>query len=358
MTTLCGLLLALATILTLPFAPGIGSVDALTGSDRAGAGFQLVAFTFPRWLALAFVLGVLLSRGDFRWVAHTRGVQVCVVLGLHLLLGILSVTLLSLAAKDGAPESGRLPFSLPLTVSFVLPLLVGAYCALRLFDLAGTLGSALPTRLLAGVAAAGALGVIALIAQIRRDLQESNTARTQAAEAEKEKRRSEETTFAALKPDAPLAAWLPYTVYGTPEAMQTQALTSIASRPALEEEVASELRGGTSQQKETVLRAIGLLKPSPPAALANVVLPTADDLARFIIATANTVPPTQFERDAEAHRLSMALVEALFGLRKAGVDVDAALTAIRDAARERASANAQDIVRVYEYHLSHATAAR
>lgn len=99
MTLLGNALLAAATALTiwlpLVFGPRAHSVPQTP--------VVLAVLTAPRWCCLTVVLGILVGRGEFAWVADGRVAQGLVVAAGHILAGFVSIGSLLAAVGSAMP---------------------------------------------------------------------------------------------------------------------------------------------------------------------------------------------------------------------------------------------------------------
>src|SRR6185369_8227834 len=77
-----------------------------------------------------------------------------------------------------------------------------------------------------------------------------------------------EAELRALAPDAPLAQWLVYTRYGSPQQVIDAAVVAIRSRPNYPAELAHEMLDGEYEASRDALRVVEHIKP-PPAELAR-----------------------------------------------------------------------------------------
>jgi hypothetical protein len=94
MAILGSLVLVFATLVSLYLAFAWGEMAGIPqGGDKTSLGglFVIPLFMGMRWLALAIVLALGVSLGSFEWLAGSRTAQYLAVVGLHLLLGAISL---------------------------------------------------------------------------------------------------------------------------------------------------------------------------------------------------------------------------------------------------------------------------
>jgi hypothetical protein len=85
----------------------------------------------------------------------------------------------------------------------------------------------------------------------------------------------------ALAPDAPLAQWLVFTRYGTPQPQIDAAIMAIRARPNYVVEMAHEMLDGENEASSDALRAIEHVKP-PPVELAEAVAAVGRAIAQML----------------------------------------------------------------------------
>ncbi len=127
----------------------------------------------------------------------------------------------------------------------------------------------------------------------------------------------DEAKFRAIRADAPIEQWLPYTRYGTPEARLQTAILHITSRKDFVEELSALMRSKEPEIRVDALRVLEHVDP-PPAALATPVAEVGRQIAESIRAFNATTPeqdPTYQGAAAVAVEFSawMVAVRALQG---------------------------------------------
>jgi hypothetical protein len=165
----------------------------------------------------------------------------------------------------------------------------------------------------------------------------------------------DEAKFQTVGADAPIASWLPYTRYGTPEARLKIAIAHITARDDFVVELSSLMLSEDPEVRADALRVTEHLD-RPPAALATPVA----EVGRQIAAAIRAVNGRTTEQDpgyegaaAVAIQFSawMVAVRTLQG--RDGVDFTPELGAVLELARVRQDSYVmrQDVVRVASYYM-------
>ena len=362
MSVLANVLIVMAVLLTA----GLGyflSLPTPGAPDRAGLAVVLPILQTPRWICLAFLMSLCVARGAFAWPAGRSG-QYFVVLAVHVLLGIVAVvcTAILMDQNSQSTKVSHWVGYLAQVPAFVMPLLQMIFAAWILNPaLRGNLDPrtvrTVNNRAIASFAllliGLGVIATIAVLNGLARDARERAQNPTLEKTKEIPKEIADEQRFRGLTPDAPISEWLPYTTYGTPEERKNSALTALAQRPRLVEELSTELASENWDRVKQALYAIELLPPAPPAGLAE---PFHDTGQRIVegLQEAESSRWSREQRDcilAQWEVCAGAYIAAARGLHQAGVDVHPGLRAIVEAAQKHDSTHAREIVRVYDFYL-------
>ena len=295
--------LILAGVLTLvmlvPFLPG-NFVPARAFWNVHS--FPWVRFCTVRWLCVAFVLVDLQTDGDFRWISRYGGVRSFVVLAVHALMGLVSLACLATVDKPVDPVSPTLHLLAVLTV-VVVPLVVIGLLARRrqVRDLAVP-----PSWTWLGLCAlcvcVGGLTGVALNQReyaIRQQIRHELTVMHAQRDAQVRLGLAE---MARLRPDDPLARWLPFSQADTEE-VASQAREAIRTRPQLTAELSALLRGTDEPGRAAALQ---FLEANVRALPAELIAPVREALTasaasmRARIAANPTLPADAFDEDCFA----------------------------------------------------------
>jgi hypothetical protein len=272
MTTVANILVGLAVTLTVMVAPLLASIARLAGPDRSGSSFQFLFLAGPRWFCLAIVLAMLIQRDTFGWIADQRGLQWLTVIGLHAIVGVISVASLASTAEDTMSPWLRAG---GLLVPVIVPLVVCAYALVEL-NPSIRLGGAAPRIVLgAAVGVSLLIGLGMLVVSMVQDRR--NVVGQQEAEADKRDARYRErlAELNALSPTGPLGPWLRFLGTNEPEDIHQRALAAIMARPRLSAELAELLQSDWCVE---ALRFIDDELRSPPTELA---IPAADGIRQM-----------------------------------------------------------------------------
>ena len=255
-----------------------------------------------RWLSVAFVLVDLQTAGDFRWISRHPGGRTFVVLAVHALLGLVSLACLATVDKPVDPVSPAL-HRLAVLMVVAVPLgVIGLLAARgRAPDLAAP-----PSWTWRGLLALCVLlGVLAGVALNRREYAIRQTIRGElrAAHARHAAQvRRGLDGLARLRPEDPLARWLPF-ARADPFEVSARAKEAIRARPDLTAELAALLRGTDDPGRAA---ALWFLADNVQALPAELIAPvqealtaTADSL-RARIAADPALPADAFDGDCFA----------------------------------------------------------
>jgi hypothetical protein len=91
----------------------------------------------------------------------------------------------------------------------------------------------------------------------------------------------QEAALRTLAPDAPLAQWLVFTRYGTPQPLLDTAIAAIRARPNYPAEMTHEMLDGEYESSRDALRAVEHIQP-PPAELAEGIAAVGREIAQTL----------------------------------------------------------------------------
>lgn len=351
MTLIANLLILIAIAATVGLAWCLLPPNLPRGPDRSMYGMVCLIFQTPRWLCLTAALLMCVSRAAP--FGGERGPQYAAVIVVQLLLGAgcLICVLTSIPDLD-RPSRGTLAW---LGLAFVVPLLQILFVTWvmnatpRVAAMISRPGWIAFSLLALGFGVAGATIFLITTARETRERAEQKAASEAAVATEAN---AEEAAFGALTLADPLAAWLPYTAYGQPDARRAAAAEAIGRRPALPEELEHELASGDFETERRANYAMELL---PADAAARVAEPFARYATRLVgelqVAAAEADVDAQRGRFVYADARASAYMAAARGLHRGGVDVRPQLASVVEAARPADVAGARNIVRVYDYYL-------
>ena len=292
--------LILAGVLTLVMV-----VPFLSGNFVPARGFwnvhsfPWVRFCTVRWLCVAFVLVDLQTDGDFRWLSRFSGVRSFVVLAVHALLGLVSLACLATVDKPVDPVSPMLHLLAVLMV-VVVPLVVIGLLARRVQVQDPTVTPSWSWRGLCAlcVCVGGLTGVAlnqreyTIRQQIRHELMVMHAQRDAQV-------RQGLAELARLRPDDPLARWLPFSQADTAE-VSSQAREAIRARPHLTVELSALLRGTDEPERAA---ALWFLADNVQALPAELIAPVQEALTATAasvharIAADPALPADTFDED-------------------------------------------------------------
>jgi hypothetical protein len=263
MTIVCGLLLALAMLMTLLFIPVAADVRPVSGADAMGL-VTVLFLSAGRALCLLVVLLILSTRGGFAWLHPSKALQATLLL---VVLGAgLAMEIWSLDAATG--WYGRAAKPWVFTFSILLPMVLILFAAAAL-DRGRHFTAGAP--LFRG---AGILMVLLLVAGFadlsRRSRVVARERAAHAAELEAEAARAHSDKLAALRAlneTSPLEAWIDFTNDSDDEVRES-AVASIKARPTLHEDLAAILR---SPEPLPAMRWLWLWSHDRPAELAHAL---------------------------------------------------------------------------------------
>jgi hypothetical protein len=164
-----------------------------------------------------------------------------------------------------------------------------------------------------------------------------------------------EAELRALAPDAPLAQWLVFTRYGSPQPIIDAAVVAIRARPDYVNELSREMLDGELEASIDALRVVEHIKP-PPADLAPGVAAVGARIAQLLRDLENAKPGTP-EQDAAINAISTrfsAWMVATRALQEPKVaDFVPQLKEIIEPARQHDKLYAirMDVVRVASFYL-------
>jgi len=166
----------------------------------------------------------------------------------------------------------------------------------------------------------------------------------------------QEAEMRALAPDAPLASWLLFTRYGTPQARIDAAIAAIRARPNYAAEMAHEMLEGEYDSSRDALRAVAHIHP-PPAELAAGIAAVGKEIAGSLRVLEKETPGSEAYNklvDGISTRFS-AWMEATRPLQEAKVaDFTPQLEEIIEPARrlDQSHVIRIDVVRVASFYLN------
>ena len=263
MTIVCGLLLALALLMTLLFIPVAADVRPVSGADAMGL-VTVLFLSIGRALCLLVVLLILSTRGGFAWLHPSKALQATLLL---VVLGAgLAMEIWSLDAATG--WYGRAAKPWVFTFSVILPMILILFAAAAL-DRGRHFAAGAPI-----FRGAGILMVLLLVAGFadlsRRSRVVARERAAHAAEMEAEAARAHSDKLAALhalNKTGPLEAWIDFTNDSDDEVRES-AVASIKARPTLREDLAAILR---SPEPLPAIRWLWLWSHDRPAELAHAL---------------------------------------------------------------------------------------
>jgi hypothetical protein len=292
----------------------------IPGGGRGGASMQLMYVLPLRWLCLAGLLAICVSRGAIPWPA-TPGGQYLVVFIAHALLGFISLTLAGAELESGLPVLRWVPFLLPvaeiaLAVSTLIPeqetasaLRVGSLWALAV------VGGG-PGLFLAGS------GLVSYIGNSRAEIAEER--------AEEEKDREALRKIA----DSPLPTWFKFIEKDIKHAVRLEAVAAMKRRPGLVEELRELIGSSDNEIAYEAMHFVGGMEP-PPEELAEAIRARADD----VVLRAESIDPAAADSADRLWRrasyLTSGVISAARGMRRAGIDLRPELHNIARAAAPR-----------------------
>lgn len=259
MELFAGILLALATLITLLVVSLVVDAHPVGGADAMGL-VVVIPVLFAQWATLAGAVSIAAGSGALGWVQSSAVVRSIVAFVWVALVGAIAASAVLLAY--GPDSDVVVPWAFALSVGVPAVLIVGT--AASLFGASSGTRVALPWGVgaiaVTMVAAAGAAQMFRLeyeAARVRR-----------AAEIVEERERAawrdaREHAFAALPATAPLRSWLPW--LETSDDVRPRAIAAVRARPSLERDVVEMLH---SDDAPEALRFMWLWLPEPHSALA------------------------------------------------------------------------------------------
>ena len=175
------------------------------------------------------------------------------------------------------------------------------------------------------------------------------------AELEAKRAVEEQAAFEAIPADAPIAVWLPYTQYGTPEARLRVAIENIQAREDLAVELGPLMSGEDDQQASIALRMVRHLVVFDPGLVGQVA--AAGQKIAAMIRAFNETSMKQDPRMLRAAAVSLRFsgwMEAVRTLREhAGGDFTRELGMILELSRVREDSDCvrMDVRRVASYYM-------
>lgn len=262
MAVLANLCLVVATLLTLAIGLMVAEARPVSGPDAMGL-FVVFVLEGLRWLAVTGALVVATRQGRLAWLHPNRTVQT--VAGLVWLTLVCFTAFMAVIFAYG-PDSATYQ-RWAIVLALVVPAIVLAALAAQL-NAAAPPGTSSHWRLgAAAVSVVVATGAAAMWIDTRADAQAQQAAYDRASDEHAQRLTAQREQLAALGPDAPLAAWLPWVDSQEPE-LREKALAAVRNRPALAADVAAMLRG---PEAPLALRFLWLWMPGPPPELAAPV---------------------------------------------------------------------------------------
>lgn len=169
------------------------------------------------------------------------------------------------------------------------------------------------------------------------------------------KAREEQAVFDAIAPDAPIAAWLPYTPSWVDGPRRAAAIGCITSRPDFPKELGVLMVSGDMREAEAAMRFVGDLPASDRSLVPEVQAAGRDLVERLKKVNASTVEedPT-YQAAADFSVRFSAWMSAARGLTdKAGADFVPELREILELSRVRTDSHVmqQDVRRVASYYM-------
>lgn len=255
-------LLIIAGLCTMLMVPVVVDLRRVSGADAMGL-LTVFAVMAPRFAALAAAIAIAAARGGFPWLGTSRGVQAALGLGFHTLAGLASLA--SVAAAVGPDSEAVKAWAYVFAIGFPAATIVAVAMTL------GREPASIPAVAWRGagivlVAVLGAGGwTMWRVDQARQTDTEAQVAAMQAERDQVHARRL--AALAAMSPQAPLGAWLPW-IDSSDDEVRTRALDAVRARPALGAELAEMLRGPEAVR---ALRFIWLWMPDARPELADPV---------------------------------------------------------------------------------------
>jgi hypothetical protein len=338
------LMLLAAALLTI----GLGVFFCMPlplGPDRAMLGFTCFFIQIPRWIFLAGLLALCVSRGAFTWPTE-RWAQYFVVFTAHFLLGVAAIcaALGGLGVTSGVP--GVLSRAMALS-TVLIPAMQIAFIGWFLHPNWHRNLDPAAVRHIVNVSLAVFGATVALFGTAWL-ISNADTARTrnerQAQEQAKEDAKvdKESRQFAALRPDSPLEEWMKFLDYPHSEARRKATRQAILARANLGRDLAEVIVSPDAELSAKAMHFVGELTP-PPSEVAEAVRRQA----RLIVELAEMVDPANpasrnilYER---VFGLADGVTSAARGLWRLGVDIRPELRAIAAACGPREQVPPHDI---------------
>jgi hypothetical protein len=303
----------------------------------------------PRWIVMAGLLGLCVSRGTFGWPTE-RWAQYFVVFAAHFVLGLATIcaAIGGLGCTSGIPTVlSRALAAFTVIIPAMQILFIGWFLHPGLYkNLDPAAVRHITNNSLAVFAASAALfGSVGLTAWIMNQVDTSRShAQLQAEKKAKEdsKEAEESRQFAALRPDSPLEDWMKFLEYPYSEMRRKAAKQGILARPTLGRDLAEVIVSPDAELSARAMYLVGELNP-PPVEVAEAVRRQV----KLVIEIAEMVNPANpssrnilYER---VHRLVCGVTAASRGLWRIRVDIRPELRAIASACGPREQAPPHDI---------------
>src|SRR5262249_41697636 len=152
-TILAVIMLVLAGVFSFLYQACLEDFERLAGPDRAGAQISFGIVLFLRWVCLAVVLCICVSKGGLAWPPSRAG-QYFLVFVVHILLGFVSLFSATLKTLPNSLSDGMI--SAMGWVPYLLPAFQAIFALTVLFPGALEPGSIAPVR-------HGALGLMGAV---------------------------------------------------------------------------------------------------------------------------------------------------------------------------------------------------
>lgn len=330
-------ILGFAGLLTAGLLVPVFLIPPAQGYDGMGEFLLMLAGASLRWTLLAVLLGLCVVKGRFNWVpgGSTAG-RFAIVLGVHLVLGGLSVTaMLTLADSSmlrGLPPGLIRPMHLAAQAGGTLPAIATIAClvAVNWFDPARA-----PAIPLLGAAAGGLAGLLVVGALVGQDIGYQRARAAEATHAALVRAADIRQEFATLTDADPLLRWDEF-VHAE---LATEALRRLSVRPGLERDLADALGCDCRNPNWTgeLLWLIGAIPFEPSADLAGPAEQAIDTLAAHVRVAAAGAYSDQRDTYVDlylARELETVRVVAAKFARSAGSDLRPALRNMRSAVVE------------------------
>lgn len=259
MELFAGILLALATLITLLVVSLVVHAHPVGGTDAMGL-VVFIPVLFGQWATLAGAVSIAAGSGALGWIRSSpvvRSIAAFVWVGV---VGAIASIVLLLAY---GPDSDVLvPWAFALSVGVPAMLIVGTAAAL--FRAPSGTRVVLPWGL--GAIAVTMVAASGTLQMLRLEYEAARVRRAAAVIEERERAAwsaARERAFAALPAAAPLRSWLPW--LETSEDVRARAIAAVRARPSLEGDVVEMLH---SDDAPDALRFMWLWLPEPRSALA------------------------------------------------------------------------------------------